>query len=76
MLDGVEVKEKYQVEISKRFAALENLDESFDINNVPESITENIKISAEDNLGYHGLNHNKPCFDYECSRINRPKEVC
>jgi hypothetical protein len=31
--DDVEVKEKYQVEISNRFAALENLDESFDINN-------------------------------------------
>jgi hypothetical protein len=28
-----EVKEKYQVEISNRFAALESLDESFDINN-------------------------------------------
>jgi hypothetical protein len=28
------VKEKYQVEISNRFAALESLDESFDINNV------------------------------------------
>jgi hypothetical protein len=33
-LDDVEVKEKYQVEISNRYAALENLDESFDINNV------------------------------------------
>jgi hypothetical protein len=32
-LDDVEVKEKYQVEISNKFAALENLDESFDINN-------------------------------------------
>jgi hypothetical protein len=32
-LDDVEVKEKYQVEISNRFAALESLDDSFDINN-------------------------------------------
>jgi hypothetical protein len=32
-LDDVEVKEKYQVEISNRFAALESLDVSFDINN-------------------------------------------
>jgi hypothetical protein len=31
-LDDVEVKEKYQVEISNRLAALENLDESWDIN--------------------------------------------
>jgi hypothetical protein len=33
-LDNIEVKEKYQVEISNRFAALESLDESFDINKV------------------------------------------
>jgi hypothetical protein len=32
-LDDVEVKEKYQVEISNRFAALESLGDSFDINN-------------------------------------------
>jgi hypothetical protein len=32
-LDEVEVKKKYQVEISNRFAALESSDESFDINN-------------------------------------------
>jgi hypothetical protein len=30
--DGVEVKEKYQVEISNRFATLESLDKSWDIN--------------------------------------------
>jgi hypothetical protein len=47
-----EVKEKYQVEISNRFAALESLDESFDINNAWENIRENIKTSAKDNLGY------------------------
>jgi hypothetical protein len=33
MLDDAEVKEKYQVEISNRFATLESSDESFDINN-------------------------------------------
>jgi hypothetical protein len=32
-LNDVEVKEKYQVEISNRFADLEGLDERFDINN-------------------------------------------
>jgi hypothetical protein len=32
-LNDVEVKEKYQVEISNRFAALESLDESFDMKN-------------------------------------------
>jgi hypothetical protein len=48
-LDDIEVKEKYQVEISNKFAASESLDESFD-NNVWESIRENIKTSAKDNL--------------------------
>jgi hypothetical protein len=59
-LDDVEVKEKYQVEISNRFAALESLDDSFDIKNAWESIRENIKTSAKDNLRYHRLKHNKP----------------
>jgi hypothetical protein len=45
-LNDVEVKEKYQVEISNRFAALESLDESFEINNAWESIRENIKTSC------------------------------
>jgi fructose-bisphosphate aldolase class 1 len=48
-LDDIEVKEKYQVEISNRFAALESLDEIFDINNAWGSIRENIKTLAKDN---------------------------
>jgi hypothetical protein len=62
-LGDVEVKEKYQVEISNRFAGLESLDESSDINNSWESIGENIKNSAEDKLRYQKLKHNKPWFD-------------
>jgi hypothetical protein len=46
-LDDIKVKEKYQVEILNRFAALDNLDESFDINSAWESIKENIKTSAK-----------------------------
>jgi hypothetical protein len=69
MLDDVEVKEKYQVEISNRYAALERLDESFDINNAWESIRRNIKTSAKHNLEYHRLKHNKPWFDDECSKL-------
>jgi hypothetical protein len=64
-LNDVQVKEKYQVEISNRFAALESLDESFDINIAWEGIRKNIKTSAKGNLGYHGLKHNKPWFDDE-----------
>jgi hypothetical protein len=68
-LGDVEVKEKYQVELSNRFAALESLDKSFDINNAWESIRENIKPSSKEKLGYQNLKHNKPWFDYECSKL-------
>jgi uncharacterized protein YjiS (DUF1127 family) len=59
-LNDIGVKEKYQVEISNRFADLESLGESFGINNGWESIRENIKTSAKDNLGYQKLEHNTP----------------
>jgi hypothetical protein len=59
-LDEVQVKAKYQVEISHRFAAIESLDETFKINNAWESIRENIKTSAKVNLGYQKLKRIKP----------------
>jgi hypothetical protein len=43
----VDVKEKYRVEISKRFAALESLDKRWNINSAWESISKNIKTSAK-----------------------------
>jgi hypothetical protein len=66
---NVEVMEKYQVEISNIFAALESIDESFDINNAWESIRENIKTSAKDNLECQKLKHNKPWFDDKCLKV-------
>jgi hypothetical protein len=68
-LNDIEVKEKYQVKISNRLAALENFDESSDINRGWESIRENIKTSAIENLGYHRLKHKKPCFQDKCSKL-------
>jgi hypothetical protein len=68
-VDDVEVKEKYQVEISNRFAALESLYGSFDINNAWEIIRENIKTSDKDNLGYQKLKHNKSWCGNECSKL-------
>jgi hypothetical protein len=59
------------VEIPNRFAALENLDESFDINSSWWSIRENTKISASENLWYHRLKFNKPWLDDECSKLIR-----
>ena len=45
-LSELEVKEKYQIEITNRFAALENLDVDKDVNRAWENIKENIKTSA------------------------------
>jgi hypothetical protein len=68
-LDDIDFKEEYQVEISNRFAALENWDESLDINSSWKSIGEKIKTSAKETLEYHRLRHNKPWFDDECLKL-------
>jgi hypothetical protein len=67
-LDDVVVEEKYQVEILNKSAALQTLDESFDINNAWESIRGYVKTSAEDTLGYQKPMLNKLWFDDEYSR--------
>jgi hypothetical protein len=51
-LNEVEGREKYCVEVSSRFIALENLDIVVEINAVWETIRENLKISAKVGLGY------------------------
>jgi hypothetical protein len=51
-LNNVEGKEQYCVEVSNRFAALEDLDEEVEINSGWEIIRENIQISSKENLGY------------------------
>jgi hypothetical protein len=68
-LYDVLIKEKYQLEISNRFAALKSLDESFDISNAWENIRENIKKFAKGNRGYHRLKYKKPWFDDERSKL-------
>jgi hypothetical protein len=45
-LSELEVRKQYQIKISNRFSALENLNVSEDINKAWENIKENIKISA------------------------------
>jgi hypothetical protein len=60
-LKKVEGREQYCVEISNRFAALENLDAEVDINIAWETIRKNIKISAKESLDYYELKKHKPC---------------
>jgi len=55
-----------RLKFSYRFAALENLSDSQDINRAWENIKENIKTSAKESLGLHILKQHKLWFDKEC----------
>jgi hypothetical protein len=68
-LDEVEGKEQYRVEISNKFAALENLDDDGNINIAWETIRENIKISAKESVGYYELKKHTPWFDEGCTKL-------
>jgi hypothetical protein len=50
-LNELEVRKQYQNKVSNSFAALENLNDSKDINRDWGNITENIKISPKESLG-------------------------
>jgi hypothetical protein len=54
-LNRVKGKEKYHVEVSNRFAALEDLCAEVEINSV--TIRENITISAKESQGYELMKH-------------------
>jgi hypothetical protein len=59
-LNEVEGEEQYRVEVSNRFAALEDLVAEVEINSAWEMIRENIKISAKKSLGCYKLRKHKP----------------
>jgi hypothetical protein len=65
-LNDAEVKEKYQVKITNRFAVLENCDNTVDMNTAWENIKDNIKTSAKECLGHYELQQHKSWFDDEC----------
>jgi hypothetical protein len=64
-LSEVEVREQYGIKISDRFASLENLNDSKDINRTWEDIQDNIKNSAKESLDLCDWKQHKPWFD-EC----------
>jgi len=64
-LNEPEVREYYQIEITNRFAALENVNDEEDVKMTWEHIKENIQTSGKESLGLQELNENKPCFDEE-----------
>jgi hypothetical protein len=63
------VKVQYQVTIRNKFPALENLENSGDINRAWDNIRENIKILAQESLGYSESKHHKLWFEEECSKL-------
>jgi hypothetical protein len=74
-LNEVEGNEQYLVEISKRFASLENLDDEVDIIRVLKPIREKIKISAKEGLNCYELKKHKPWFNEGCSKfLNKRKQ--
>jgi hypothetical protein len=68
-LNEVEGKEQFRVEVSNRFAALEDLDAEVESNSAWEAIRGNIKISAKESLGYFELKKHKPWFDERCLKL-------
>jgi hypothetical protein len=68
-LNEVEVKEQFCVEVSNRFAALEDMDAEVEINSAWETIRGNIKIPAKESLGYFELKKHKPWFNKGCSKL-------
>ena len=74
-LNELEVRKQYRIKISNRFAALENLSDSEDINRAWENSKVNIKTSAKESLGLHKLKQHKPWLDEECLQFFRSKEA-
>jgi len=65
-LNELEGRKQYQIEITNRFAALENLNEDEDINRIWGNIKHNIQISGKESLGMHEWKQHKPWLDEEC----------
>ena len=65
-LNDLEVRKHYHIKISNRFAALESISNSEDINRAWENIKLNIKTSAKDSLGLYKLKQHRAWFDEEC----------
>jgi hypothetical protein len=59
----VEVNKQYQVKISNRFGALENMNDDVDINRAWKGIRGNINASAAESKQH------KLWFDDECSKL-------
>jgi hypothetical protein len=68
-VNDAEGKKQFRVEISNRFAALEDLNREVEFNSAMETIRENRKISAKEGPGYFELKKHKPWFDEGYSKL-------
>lgn len=66
--NDVEVREKCQIKISKRFATFENSDDSEDIKMACETIRENSKIKAKISTSHFEQKQHNKCFDKKYSK--------
>ena len=62
-LNELEVMKLYQIKISNRFPALEDLSDSKDIKGAWENVKEKIKTSEQLSLGMYKLKQHKPWVD-------------
>ena len=65
-VNRLEIRKQYQIEISNRFASLENLNDSEVINRACENIKEDIKTSSKESLSLSELKQHQPWFDEGC----------
>ena len=74
-LNELEVRKRYQIEITNRFAALGNVENDGDINRAWEDIKESIKTSAKESLGVQDQKKYKPWFDECLGLLDRRKQA-
>jgi hypothetical protein len=65
----MEVRKQYQIKISNRFAALDDLNDCENINRTCKNMQGNIKISAQGSLGLYEMMQDKSWFDEERSQF-------
>jgi hypothetical protein len=58
-LNDLKVNKQYMIEITNRFAALENVSDGENINRAWESVKDNIKTSVNESLGVHEMKQHK-----------------
>ena len=62
---NLEVRKQYEIEITNRMAALENLSDMKEVHGAWKNVKENIKKTAEVSVGLHELKQHMLWFEEE-----------